>query len=471
MKVLLKKYLWGRFWHMAKRDLYKLKKTELLQIIYEQKKEINNLKDENFALTQEIENRSIDIKEAGSIAEACLKINKIFEDAQKAADEYLNNVKKLDNSKKLTKLKISQDVGDCKKEEKCMELITLNMWLINTKKSFFRIIELFILKLFGKLKNLELSLEKHKILKNIKKIGKKEIEKLKRKERKEELARKISTFFNNIKSKINSFKKNLIFKKNELKEKYRTILKNAREKCKKIVQNTKDKRKVKFKKEKNKIQFNKVKEKDKIQFEKNEHAERKNFLTAKRKINLNDYDLSVENIENELKKQKNKESKVKFAQTSTYYIIIIIAVTIIIATRIFNIIQISGNSMQPTLTSGDFLISTKIFGYEKGDIVAFYYNNNILIKRVIATGGDIVNIDDDGNVYVNSKKIEENYVQNLSYGNCDIKFPFKVPDKEIFVLGDNRENSIDSRNKAIGSVSDDKILGKITINLNHLMIY
>jgi signal peptidase I len=447
---------------MAKRDLYKLKKTELLQIIYEQKKEINSLKDENFALTQEIENRSIDIKEAGSIAEACLKINKIFEDAQKAADEYLNKVKKLDNSKKLTKLKISQDVEDSKKEEKCLELITLNMWLINTKKSFFRIIKLFILKLFRKLKILELNIEKNKILKNIKKIGKKEIVKLKRKERKEKLVRKINTFFNNIKSKTNSFKKNLIFKKKLLKKKYRNILKNAKVKCETIFQNTKEKRKIKFKK---------VKEKSKIQFKKNEHTEGKKIFTTKRKINLNDYDLSVENIENELKKQKNKESKVKFAQTSTYYIVIIIAVTIIIATRIFNIIQISGNSMQPTLASGDFLISTKIFGYEKGDIVAFYYNNNVLIKRVIATGGDIVDIDDDGNVYVNSKKIEENYVQKLSYGNCDIKFPFKVPDKEIFVLGDNRENSIDSRNKAIGSISDDKILGKITVNVNHLIIY
>jgi signal peptidase I len=425
---------------MAKRDLYKLKKTELLQIIYEQKKEINNLKDENFSLVQELENRTINIKEAGSIAEASLKINKIFEDAQKAADEYLNNVKKLNNSKKVTKWKAKKDVYYNKKEEKCLELITLNMWLIKVKISFFRIIKLFILKLFEKFKILELKIRKNKILNNIKKIGKKEIIELQRKERREKLEKKIKTFFTSIKNKKNSIKKKLIFKKIFLKEKYKTILKSKKEKKENYIH-------------------------------KKENIKGKNLKKQKKKINLDDYDLSIENIENELKRQKNKEIKVKFAKTSTYYSIVIIAVTIIIVTRIFNIIQISGNSMKPTLASGDFLILTKIFGYEKGDIVAFYYNNNILIKRIVATEGDIVYIDDEGNVYVNSKKIEEDYVQNLSYGNCDITFPFKVPDKEVFVLGDNRENSIDSRSKSIGSISNDKILGKITINLNHLIFY
>jgi signal peptidase I len=191
----------------------------------------------------------------------------------------------------------------------------------------------------------------------------------------------------------------------------------------------------------------------------------------KKKIRLDDYNLSLENIKNEVKKQKKKDRKIEFARMSTYYNLIIIAVTIILVTRIFNVIQISGNSMEPSLYSGNFLISTKMFGYKKGDIIAFYYNNSILVKRVIATEGDIVNIDDDGNVYVNSEKIEEDYVEKLSYGNCNITFPYKIQDKQIFVLGDNRENSIDSRNKDIGSISEDKILGKIIMNISQLLFY
>jgi signal peptidase I len=95
----------------------------------------------------------------------------------------------------------------------------------------------------------------------------------------------------------------------------------------------------------------------------------------------------------------------------------------------------------------------------------------VLIKRVIATGGDIVFIDDEGNVFVNSEKIEEDYVKEISYGNCNVTFPFQVPDEEVFVLGDNRETSIDSRNKSIGCISEDKILGKIIVDVNHLSFY
>ena len=127
--------------------------------------------------------------------------------------------------------------------------------------------------------------------------------------------------------------------------------------------------------------------------------------------------------------------------------------------------------MEPSLFAGDLLISTKIWGYKKGDMIAFYYNDSILIKRIIATEGDIVYIDDEGNVYVNSQKLEEEYVKDLSYGNCDITFPYRVPDKELFVLGDNRNISIDSRSKSLGSISEEKVLGKITINLKHLYIY
>jgi signal peptidase I len=213
------------------------------------------------------------------------------------------------------------------------------------------------------------------------------------------------------------------------------------------------------------------KNKTTLKAKKNKNIKEKLILKKSKNVELTDYDLSLENIESELKKLKNRESRFKFVKVSTYGIIVIVAITIIIVTRIFNVIQISGNSMEPTFSSGNLLISTKIFGYKKQDIIAFYYNNSVLIKRVIATGGDIVYIDDEGNVFVNSEQLEENYVKELAYGNCDITFPFTVPDKELFVLGDNRETSIDSRTKSIGTISENNILGKITVNINHFIFY
>ena len=127
--------------------------------------------------------------------------------------------------------------------------------------------------------------------------------------------------------------------------------------------------------------------------------------------------------------------------------------------------------MEPSLYSGDLLISTKVFGYEKGDIIAFYYNDSILIKRVIATEGDIVHIDDEGKVYINSQELKEDYVQELAYGNCDVTFPYRVTNNELFVLGDNRKTSIDSRVESIGTISEEKVLGKIIINLKQFEFY
>ena len=104
-------------------------------------------------------------------------------------------------------------------------------------------------------------------------------------------------------------------------------------------------------------------------------------------------------------------------------------------------------------------------------MIAFYYNDNVLIKRVIAFENDIVNIDDEGNVYVNNIKLDEDYVENLSYGNCDIEFPYQVPENSLFVLGDNREISIDSRNRSLGVINLDRIIGKINIRFNGLKFF
>ena len=127
--------------------------------------------------------------------------------------------------------------------------------------------------------------------------------------------------------------------------------------------------------------------------------------------------------------------------------------------------------MEPNLHEGELLITSSFFKFKKGDMIAFYYNDSVLIKRVIATEGEVVNIEDDGTVFVNSVKLEENYVKELAYGNCDITFPYQVPKNSVFILGDNREVSIDSRSKSIGCISKDKIIGKIKFKLNPFVIY
>lgn len=121
--------------------------------------------------------------------------------------------------------------------------------------------------------------------------------------------------------------------------------------------------------------------------------------------------------------------------------------------------------MKGTLNSGDIVVSVKSNDFESSDVVAFYYNNNILVKRVIAEAGDWVDMDEEGNVYVNKKKLDEPYLTEKAYGQTDITFPYQVPENRIFVMGDNRQESIDSRNNAIGTVADEQIVGKLVFRV------
>ncbi len=174
---------------------------------------------------------------------------------------------------------------------------------------------------------------------------------------------------------------------------------------------------------------------------------------------------TIEQLESALAAERYKR---RYRQTMRNVIFILItaaAVSILIATLVLPVFRIYGSSMAPTLTEGNMIVAIRTDNLKQGDLVAFYYNNKILVKRVIATSGDWVDIDSEGNVYVNDELLDEPYVQQKALGECDITLPYQVPDERIFVMGDHRDVSIDSRSTAIGGIAGEQIAGKIVLRI------
>lgn len=174
---------------------------------------------------------------------------------------------------------------------------------------------------------------------------------------------------------------------------------------------------------------------------------------------------NVAELESELKREKYKNRYWKVFRSTIYILITVAAVAVLVATLWLPVLQIYGSSMSPTLEEGDIVVSIKSKNYETGDIVAFYYNNKILIKRVIASSGDWVDLDEDGTVYVNGEKLDEPYVKDKAFGECDLELPYQVPESRIFVMGDHRSVSVDSRSKAVGCVAEEQIVGKLVCRI------
>lgn len=171
--------------------------------------------------------------------------------------------------------------------------------------------------------------------------------------------------------------------------------------------------------------------------------------------------LSADVIENTLKKEKHKTTYKRVLKSTVGALIVVAASAVLIAVLLLPVLQISGNSMTDTLHDGDIVVALNGGRFKVGEVIAFYHGNDILIKRVIATAGQWVDIDADGNVYVDGEMLTEPYVQDQAKGDCNIELPYQVPDGKLFVLGDHRSVSIDSRNKAIGCIDTGTVVGKM----------
>lgn len=170
---------------------------------------------------------------------------------------------------------------------------------------------------------------------------------------------------------------------------------------------------------------------------------------------------TIKQVETERKRYRRQKAYNKALGGTLYVLTIVAAVAVLIATLVLPVLQIEGTSMAPTLVNGDIVLLTKTSNFDRGELCGFSWNNKLLIKRVIGIPGDWIEMDTDGTVYRNGEKLDEPYAEQLAVGECDLEFPFQVPQEQYFVLGDMRESSIDSRNTLIGCVAEEQIVGKV----------
>lgn len=180
----------------------------------------------------------------------------------------------------------------------------------------------------------------------------------------------------------------------------------------------------------------------------------------------NDMDMpEIEQIRAELKRIKYYSRYYAILRSTIYTLVVVAAVAVLVATIWMPVLRIYGSSMTPTLMEGDIVISLKGSDFEQGDLIAFYLGNKILIKRYIAGPGQWVDIDEDGNVYVDGNLLNEPYLKEKALGDCNIGLPYQVPDNRYFCMGDHRSTSVDSRTTEIGCIAEEQIVGKIVFRV------
>ena len=174
---------------------------------------------------------------------------------------------------------------------------------------------------------------------------------------------------------------------------------------------------------------------------------------------------SLEQLSAELSRERYKRRYRRVLRSTVYTLVVVAAVAVLVATIWMPVLQIFGSSMSPTLREGDVVVSIKGSDFKQGDLVAFYFGNKILVKRCIAGPGQWVNIDEAGNIYVDSKLLDEPYLTEKALGDCDIELPYQVPESRYFCVGDRRLTSIDSRHTSVGCISEEQIVGKIAFRV------
>ena len=175
-------------------------------------------------------------------------------------------------------------------------------------------------------------------------------------------------------------------------------------------------------------------------------------------------------LEAELNRARYRRRYRNVLRSTVYTLITVAAIAVLVATLLMPVLQIYGSSMSPTLADGDIVVSLKQSDFESGDVVAFYYNNKILVKRVIAQSGQWVDITPEGDVYVGSTSsdmqlLEEPYLKEKALGDCNTEFPFQVPESRVFVLGDHRSVSVDARKTAVGCVAEEQLVGRLVFRV------
>lgn len=171
----------------------------------------------------------------------------------------------------------------------------------------------------------------------------------------------------------------------------------------------------------------------------------------------------LKDLEEELSLEMRKSRTLRLIKNIAFTMATVAAMAVLITTLWMPVLRIFGSSMTPTLYEGNVVVTVKSSDMKQGDVIAFYYNNTVLVKRLIGVAGDWIDMDEDGNVYVNGEMLDEPYVDQKAFGECNIELPCQVPENRVFVMGDHRSVSIDSRNTSIGFVPDEQIVGHIAL--------
>ena len=174
---------------------------------------------------------------------------------------------------------------------------------------------------------------------------------------------------------------------------------------------------------------------------------------------------TAEQYSKELQRIRYRKDYRKMLANTISSLIVVAAVAVLISMLFLPVLRVTGTSMTPTLMNDELVICSKRSNFKSGDVVAFYFNNKILLKRVIGTAGDVIDVTEDGFVYVNGEMLDEPYVSEHAFGECDIDLPYQVPENRIFVMGDHRATSVDSRSSTIGCIADEYIIGRVILRI------